>query len=96
MENYIENIDLINAYLDNTLSQSERQAFEKKLDIDPEFKELYNGQLAILGGISRVDLKHEINAAKQSYVRAKWMKYMGVSVGIIIISTLIYSFILGL
>uniref|UniRef100_UPI0025B84740 hypothetical protein n=1 Tax=Lacinutrix sp. TaxID=1937692 RepID=UPI0025B84740 len=93
MENYIENTDLINAYLNKTLSESEKQAFEKKLETDSEFNQLYNEQLVILGGINRVDLKTEIYAAKKSYVRSKWIKYTGVSVGVILVSALIYSFI---
>ncbi|WP_052158286.1 energy transducer TonB [Lacinutrix jangbogonensis] len=93
MKNYIENTNLINAYLNNTLSGSERQAFENRLETDTEFKTLYNEQLAILEGINRIALKAEINAAKQNYVRLKWMKYIGVSVIAILVSALIYSFI---
>lgn len=93
MENYIENTDLINAYLNNTLSKTERQAFKNRVDTDLEFKELYNEQLAILEGINRIELKSEISAAKQSYVRAKWMKYIGIPVAIFLVSALVYNFI---
>jgi hypothetical protein len=93
MKNYIENIDLINAYLDKTLSKTERLSFENRLKNDTEFKQLYNEQLTILEGVNRVCLKEEINAAKQGYTRAKWMRYVGVSVGVVLVSALIYSFI---
>lgn len=93
MKNYIENIGLINAYLDKMLSKTERLSFENRLKNDAEFKQLYREQLAILEGVNRVGLKVEINAAKQSYVRAKWMRYVGVSVGVVLVSALIYSLI---
>ena len=91
MEKYIENTDLINAYLNNTLSRSERQNFENRLKTDSEFKQIYNEQLDILEGINRVGLKAEINTAKQSYVRGKLMKYIGVSVVVVLVSVLVFN-----
>jgi hypothetical protein len=88
-----KHIDLINAYINNTLSKTERLVFENRIAKDQEFSQLYNEQLAFLEGVKRVDLKAQINAAKQSFVRAKWLKYIGVPVGIIVASVIIYSFI---
>lgn len=93
MENYIDTIDLINAYINNTLSKAERLRFENRLKIDLEFNELYKEQLAILEGIKRVELTNEIQTARQSYVRTKWMKYIGISVGVVLISLITYHFI---
>lgn len=91
MENYIKNTDLINAYLNNTLSEIEKKAFEKRLETDIEFKETYNEQIVILEGIKRANLKTEINVAKQNYIRGKWFKYIGISVGVILISVLAFN-----
>ena len=90
MEKYI---DLINAYLQKSLSESEILAFETKLQTDIEFNSIYKEHLVILKGISRMELKAEINDARQSYVRTKWLKYLGISIGIIIISFFAYNLI---
>ncbi|WP_055436407.1 hypothetical protein [Lacinutrix algicola] len=92
MEKYI---DLINGYLNNTLSGNERKNFENRLETDSEFKEIYNEQVAILEGVKRIGLKAEINAVKQNYIRGKWKKYLGVSIGAIIVSVLVFNFFSG-
>lgn len=86
-------IDLINAYLNKTLTKTERQVFENKLNTDDNFNTIYNEQLIILEGIKRVAIKKEITIAKQSYLRAKWLKYTGIYLGVILVSALIYSLI---
>jgi len=90
MENYI---DLINAYLDQSLSEAEVLAFENRLKNDIEFNAIYNEHLIILGGIERVDLTNEINVAKQNYVRTKSLKYFGIALGVILLSILAFSVI---
>ena len=94
MEKYIINTDLINAYLNNTLSIPERQVFENRLKTDVELKQLYNEQLAILEGINRFGIKAEIDIAKQGYVRGKWMKYFGFSVGVVLILVVAFNLFL--
>jgi len=93
MENYTDIIDLLNAYINKTLTEAERLAFENRLQTDTEFNSLYTEQVTIIEGIKRVELTREIQAAKQSHIRAKWMKYIGVSFGVILISLVVYSFI---
>lgn len=90
MENYI---DLINAYLNKTLSQAEVLEFEKRLQIDSEFTSIYKEHIVFLNGIERVNIIEDISKAKQNYIRAKWLKYFGITIGILLISILAYSII---
>ena len=90
MEHYIQNIELINNYLNNTLSKSEHQDFENRLKIDVEFNNLYEDHIVFLEGLKRQTLTTEIKKARQIYVRNTWFKYIGISVVILIVSTLIY------
>jgi len=90
MENYI---DLINAYINKTLSKAENLAFESRLQTDSEFATIYNEHIVVLNGMERIDLIQEINNAKQNYIRGKWLKYFGITIGIILISILAYSLI---
>ncbi len=93
MKKYIETIDLINGYINNTLSKTERLTFENRLETDEAFNTAYEEQLTFIEGIKRTQLVAEIQKVKQNYIRKKWMKYMGVSFSIILISALIYNFI---
>lgn len=90
MENYI---DLINAYLNKTLSQAEVLEFEKRLQTDSEFTSIYKEHIVFLKGIERVNIIEDISKAKQNYIRAKWLKYFGFTIGILLISILAYSII---
>lgn len=90
MENYI---DLINAYLNKSLSQVEVLEFEKRLQTDSEFTSIYKEHIVFLNGIERVNIIEDISKAKQNYIRAKWLKYFGITIGILLISILAYSII---
>ncbi len=90
MENYIQSIELINKYLDKTLTNEEIQDFENRLRTEIDFKSLYNEHLLFLEGLKRRKLKEEIKKAKQSYIRNKWFKYLGFAFAIVTILTLIY------
>ncbi|WP_372755992.1 energy transducer TonB [Mariniflexile sp.] len=91
MENYIQNIDLINGYLNKTLSETEIKGFEDRLEKDEYFKELYEYHIIFLEGLKRQTLKSEIIKGKRRYVRNKWLRYLGISIASIIISIVIYS-----
>ncbi|WP_299523579.1 hypothetical protein [Winogradskyella sp.] len=84
METYI---DLINAYLDKTLSNSETIALENRLKTDVEFNIVYNEHLAILKGIERVELLKDIHKARKAYSKSKWLKYGAITV-IVLFTTL--------
>ncbi|WP_166960232.1 energy transducer TonB [Yeosuana marina] len=90
MEQHIQHIELINNYLNNKLSKSERQDFENRLKTDAEFNSLYEDHIVFLEGLKRQTLKTEINKAKQIYVRNIWFKYLGISVVVLTVSALIY------
>lgn len=72
MEN---SIDLIDAYLNNELSESEVSVLKNRLKTEKGFKAAYEEHLVILGGIERANLKTEIKKAKKTYLKNKWFKY---------------------
>lgn len=90
MEHYIQNIELINNYLNRTLSKSDNQDFKNRLKTDAEFNSLYEDHIHFLEGLKRRTLKTEIKKAKQIYVRNIWFKYLGISVLVLTVSVLIY------
>lgn len=90
MEKYI---DLINAYLNKTLSEVEVSAFENRLKTDVELNSVYNEHLTILRGIERVELLEEIDNARKYYTRNKWLKYVGLAIVGISILILTYNLI---
>ncbi|WP_343069085.1 energy transducer TonB [Hyunsoonleella aquatilis] len=85
MENQIENIELINSYLNKELTGNARTDFENRLITDEGFRVLYEEHLIILEGIKRQAIKAEIKTVKQSYVRNKWLRYFGFSGFIIVL-----------
>lgn len=93
MDTYIQHIERINQYINNTLSSYERRLFELHLLTDAELKALYEEHLTFLGGIQRIELKQEIQAARKSHFMNKWIKYTAITVGAIVLSILAYSFL---
>ncbi len=90
MENFAKNIQLINNYLNKTLSEAEVKDFEKRLENELTFKDVYEDHIVLLEGLKRQTLKLEIKKGKQTYIRNKWFRYLGISMAVLIVSTLIY------
>lgn len=90
MENYIQNIELINSYLNNFLSEKEIENFKNKLRRDALFKNEYDTHIVFLEGLKRQSLKREILKAKKYYTRVRWFKIIGISILILLGSILIY------
>jgi len=86
-----KDIDLINAYLNNSLSETERLAFENRLKTDASFYEVFEEHQTIIKGIERVELLEEIKTSKNKYLISKWLKYIGGFALLIIISIVAYS-----
>lgn len=95
MENYIENIELINKYLNKSLSENESKIFENRLRTDINFKELFEQHSLFLEGLKRQTLKAEIKSAKRYYIRMKWFKYLVLCSVIILLITAIYFSIIN-
>ena len=93
MEKHIQDIERINQYINNALSEEERQAFHLQLTTDNDFKELYEEHLTFLGGLDRIQLKQEIQVARTAYHTSKWIKYIIIILGIIGLSVLVYSLV---
>lgn len=83
-----KDIDLINAYLNNSLSKTERLAFENRLKTDSEFKNIYDEHLAFLKGLERIELKAEITAARKLMRLQKGLKF---GFGVILTLVLVVS-----
>tara|TARA_R110002049_G_scaffold285400_1_gene466271 strand:+ start:16824 stop:18611 length:1788 start_codon:yes stop_codon:yes gene_type:complete len=90
MENYIQNIELINQYLNKTLSEIETQNFENRLKTDSSFETLYAEHITFLEGLKRQQLRAVIVKAKQSYIKNKWFRYLGISIAVLIVSVFVY------
>ncbi len=91
MEKNIQNIELINQFINGLLSINEIKDFENRLQTDVDFKAIYNEHVIFLEGIKRNQLKVEIQTARKSYVRTKWLKYIGISIGVILVASILYS-----
>ncbi len=90
MENYIENIELINNYLNKKLSESAIQNFENRLKTDSGFNTLFDEHSAFLEGLKRQQLKTEIVKGKQTYVKMKWFKFLGISITVLAVAAVVY------
>ncbi len=92
MENYIQHIELINDYLNKRLSEKEIQDFENRLKTDDPFAEEFDTHVLFLEGLNRQQLKGEIKKAKQSYIKNKWLKYLGLISALVLVLLLIIYF----
>jgi hypothetical protein len=79
MKKHIQNIELVNQFFNNELSNSEKEAFNQKLRLDSEFKILFDEQLQFLEGIKRYILKGEIKKGHRVYKRNKLLKMLGIT-----------------
>ncbi len=92
MENHIQNIELINNYLNKTLSGEELKAFENRLKVDESFAKEFETHVLFLEGLNRQQLKEEIKKVKQSYVKSKWFKYLVFTSGLVLALLVIIYF----
>tara|TARA_R110002050_G_scaffold204522_2_gene340030 strand:+ start:15905 stop:16978 length:1074 start_codon:yes stop_codon:yes gene_type:complete len=92
MKTYIQNIELINQYIHQRLSDSEVLTFESRIESDEKFKKLYDEHFIFLEGLKRITLRQEIQKAYRLYVMHKWIKIAGVS--ILILGLLVLGYIL--
>ena len=90
MKNDIQNIELINQYLRKTLSKKETEDFETRLKTDTSFREEYETHVIFLEGLKRQSLKQEIKKGKQSYIRNKWLRYLGFTSIIVVLLVFVY------
>ena len=90
MENHIKTIELINKFLDKSLSENEMKYFENRLITDIVFKEAYESQEIFLQGLKRHDLKREIKKAKRFYKLSRWFKYLGFTSLALVVLVFVY------
>jgi len=90
MKNHIQNIELVNQYLNNELNNSERESFTERLTEDNEFKNLFDEQSSFIEGVKRYVLKGEIKQAYRTYKLYKLLKILGVT--LLVVSLIITFF----
>ncbi len=86
----INNIELIDKYLDKRLTRDEIETVENKLKADLDFQDLFKEQFALIQGVKRAGLKQEIQIAKQSYYKFKWLKIFGISLSFIVVLLIVW------
>ncbi len=95
MENYIQNIEFINQYLNKSLSANESEIFLNTLKTDSYFNNLYEEHMVFMEGLKRQTIKAEIKRAKHYYTKMKWVKYIGISTAVVVTSILTYLFLVN-
>lgn len=93
METYTQDIELINDYLNNSLSKEARVDFESKLKNDIEFNTLYEEHIVFVNGLERIEIKDDIQKAKHSYHTEKWLKISGISILVIGVFLMLYTLV---
>ncbi len=82
MDNQIQHIELINNYLNKTLSEGEVRDFESRLKSDADFNTLFEEHTTILEGLKRQQLRSTILNAKKAYIKGKWFKFLGITLSL--------------
>ncbi|WP_157514478.1 hypothetical protein [Mangrovimonas sp. TPBH4] len=86
----MNNIELIDQYVNGLLSSEALASFEERLQYDGDFHSLYQEHLVMLGGMDRVALKAEMAKGYQAYKLGKWFKVVTVSVFVAIVSAVLF------
>ena len=93
MKNHIQNIELVNQYLNNELNNSERESFTERLTEDNEFKNLFDEQSSFIEGVKRYVLKGEIKQAHRTFKLYKLLKILGVTLLVFSLVIIIFSLV---
>ncbi|MDT8413325.1 MAG: energy transducer TonB [Vicingaceae bacterium] len=89
----LETIEQIEKYLNNQLSDTEKQAFETKIKHDANLAAKVENQRNVLKGIKRLGAKKSISKAGKKYKFYRMMRYIGIALLIIGVSGYVaYSF----
>ncbi len=81
MRNELEQIEMIIAYLRDSMSAEEKADFEKRLKTDNELANELDIQRNMIEGMKRAELKMATVKAKTSYTNAKILKTIVIAVG---------------
>lgn len=57
MDNYSDNIEIFDAYLNQQLNQEERQEFEKRLESDSDFRNAFNDHQMLVSALQKASRK---------------------------------------
>jgi hypothetical protein len=89
MRNELEQISIIEKYLNNELSAEETAAFEQNLSADPQLQEALTLQQEIMKGIGNLSMKQKIQLAKKRYYRNRNITRWGLGSLVIIVATVV-------
>lgn len=70
-------MELVDRYLDGTLSPGERQAFEERLRTSTELRELLDDQRALREGVERLAVRALVMKAHSGWSWGKWKPFIG-------------------
>lgn len=84
MREELKEIELIDKYLNNDLSEQEKADFEKRLQEDPELSQAVQDQIDLRSGLERIQLNKEINSIIRGKKGGGFGKFMGPVVVLII------------
>lgn len=89
----LETIEQIEKYLNNQLSDTEKQAFETKIKLDANLAKAIDTQRNIMKGINRIGARKSILNAQKKYYNLKLIKWLGITLIIIgFLGYVVYSF----
>ncbi|MFM9983787.1 MAG: hypothetical protein ACKVOK_01055, partial [Flavobacteriales bacterium] len=83
MRNELEQIARIEAYLLQSLSAQDRQAFELEMSSDAQLKIDVSHQQALIAGMERISIRNDIAKAHRHYLIRRWT--YGILAGILLI-----------
>ena len=93
MRNKLEYIQLIDKYLRNVLSESDRKEFENRLKIDTTLQKEVEKQELLMEAIKRKGLKNSAIKGRKTFKRIKSLKIITVAVAIIAVAAFsVYKF----
>lgn len=86
----LEEIERIEKYIQGSLTESEKLAFENQLETDAEFKDKYENQLNLVRTLRRVGYRKETQLAERRYFLMKKLFFIGKILLVVVLGLTIY------
>lgn len=93
MRSELKTIEYIETYLVNALNDAEKQLFEERMAIDPDFKNEVALQEQLMQSLERISLQQTIQNAQKTYTFWKFAKLIGLILVPIIFMIIAWSFL---
>ena len=93
MRNELEEMEQIENYLLNKMTEAEKKSFEQQMESDPQLKNRIANQYLLVSGMKRLAVKESIQASEKKYFLRKALTKIGLGVaGLIIAAFLALQF----